>query len=73
MECLCDYGRVSLVGLEEYQTAKERAEVSWVEVVHLMALLRCVGDTRELRMQLGREVVEGCGETASEEYMSAVA
>jgi len=74
MGCLCDYGRVSLVELEEYQTAMGRVEVSLVEVVHLVALLRCVGDTRELRMRLGQEVVEGCDGTASEEEnMSVVA
>jgi len=73
MGCLCDYGKVSLVELVEYQTVMGRAEVSWVEVVHLMALLRCVEDTRELRMQLGREVVEECDGTTSKEDMSAVA
>lgn len=67
--CLCDYGRVSLVGWEEYRTAMGRAEVSQVLVVHLMVPLRCVEDTRVLQTQLGREVVEGCVGKASEEDM----
>ena len=64
----CDCERAILAGLVAYQDGMGRVEVNQAEVVHPTAPWCCVEDTGVLRMQLGLEVVKGCGGIASEEH-----